>query len=224
MTALKCLSDSRVRMRASASPRNANTSRAAAETTTAPQPQPGARRRIRHTPSRPEPRLDWKRTHYYFFTIFNFLQPKCFIIAVGYYSFRSVKIIYLLPLWSGLGASRHHQGYLQLFKTSSSVFSVTDELIMTSKTAKSFLALHNNCGLHITTSNYSKELHRGSSDAIITRLICMQVQREPDWLTHSLLVVWLALGWTRTSWSPQPSPRAPLPAQRQGCRTHSGGK
>lgn len=45
---------------------------------------------------------------------------------------------------------------------------------MTSKTAKSFLAHHNNCGLHITASNYSKELHRDSSDATITRLICMQ--------------------------------------------------
>lgn len=83
-----------------------------------------------------------------------------------------IKIIHLLPLRSGLGPSRHHRGYFWLFKTSSSVFSVIDELIMTSKTAasplKAFLAHHNT----ITTT--TKELHQGSSDAIITPLICMQ--------------------------------------------------
>lgn len=62
MTNRSRISDSRVRMRASASPRAANRSRAATETTTAPQLRPGARRRIAHTPSRPQPRAKGQST------------------------------------------------------------------------------------------------------------------------------------------------------------------
>lgn len=49
-------------------------------------------------------------------------------------------------------------------------------------------------------------------------------KQRADWSTHWLPAVWLVRGWTRTSWIPPPSPRALPPAQRQDCRTHSGGK